>query len=178
MTEQASCLLGDVVRFIRPPEGGPPIRAIVGQRWASSSEWAFLRRRGLAVAEVMEPPPERSRREQACPCPACGRCCCRFVGLGHKNCRRAEPCVCPRARPPLRLDFRRVNMERGELVLARNGAVLCTLGTWTRRGDWDFSLAGDAKSKHLRLVIEAVMRRHGTALALRTVGLCEARAAA
>jgi hypothetical protein len=164
-TEAASLLLGDVVRFIR--DNGIPIRAIVGRRWATKEEWALFLRRKLPVAAEMIPPPERRRHEQACPCPGCGRCCCEWVGAGGKACRRAERCVCPRVRAPVRLDFRRINMERAELVLTRSGAVLCTLGTWTSHAGWDLSPAGEAKEASLHAVLAVVLARTGTALAAR-----------
>jgi hypothetical protein len=164
-TEAASKLLGDVVRFIR--EGGVPVRAIVGRRWATKEEWALFLRRKLPVAAVMIPPPERGRREQVCPCPGCGRCCCEWVGAGGKACRRAKRCACPHVRAPVRLDFRRTDMERGELVLTHSGAVLCTLGVWSSRAGWDLSLAGAAKEASLRAVLPAALARHGTLLAAR-----------
>ncbi len=169
-TVEACKLLGDVVRFIVRPGKLPPERAIVGTRWATSDEWALFVQRGLRVAPVMVPPPERSRSERACPCPGCGRCCCAWVGDGQRRCKR-QRCVCPRGRAPVRLEFRRINQTRAELVIARAGVALYTAGIWRPKNGWDLGSAGKLKAKSLRAVLPEVCKRAGTALALRTLEL-------
>lgn len=170
LTVDACKLLGDVVRFIRGPN--PPERAIVGTRWVTPKEWALLLTHGLKVAPVMVPPPERSRSEKACPCPGCARCCCEWVGNGHRQCKRPR-CVCPRSRPPIRLEFRRISQTRAEIVIARAGVALYTVGVWREKRGWDLGPAGEAKQRSLRAVLPEVCRRAGTSLALRTLEIAE-----
>jgi len=173
---EACRILGDVVRFVCD-ENKRPIRAIVGRRWATPLEWRLLVQRGLNIAPTMQPPPVRSRREPVCPCPGCKRCCCEWVGDGHKRCKR-ERCVCPRYRAPVRLSFRRVNMQRAEIDITRAGVVLYTVASWTPRQGWDFTTAGDAKRLSLPAVLQEVIRRAGTRFARQTLERAPALAAA
>jgi hypothetical protein len=143
----AEYLLGDFVHFVFGTDGRP-LRAVVGKgrraRFMDPDDWEQLWQKGLLLPRAPTPAPLRSRREDACPCPGCGLCVCRFVGDGYKRCKRSR-CICPRLRVPVRLGLRRVNGGQVDLELRRGDHVLCTLGVWTPTTAWDFTAAGDAK---------------------------------
>jgi hypothetical protein len=166
-TSEACRILGGMVRFVLDDEG-VPIRATLDRRWVTEVEWQALLAHNLSVAPVMVPAPERSRREKACPCPGCRKCCCEWVGTGIKQCKR-ERCVCPRIRPPVRLEFRRISQVRAELELMRGDTWLYTLAVWTASRGWDFSMAGAAKVNSLPAVLAEVVNRAGTAFARSTL---------
>jgi hypothetical protein len=77
--------------------------------------------------------------------------------------------VCPRTRPPVRLEFRRINQARAEIELMRGDTWLYTLAVWTSSRGWDFAQAGTAKAGSLRAVLPEVVRRTGTRFACGTL---------
>jgi hypothetical protein len=156
-SEIASAVLGDDVTFLCDDEG-MPVRATVWGRWVTPIEWARLRRVGLELPARMVRAPRRRRREDACPCPGCGFCACKWVGDGRRQCQRAL-CICPRERPPVRLALMRIARDRTELVLHRGHRTLALLGVWTLAAGWDLALAGDAKARSLAKVMPALLER-------------------
>jgi hypothetical protein len=156
----AEHLVGDCVHFIFDTEG-QLLRAVAGRgrraRWLDADEWERLWLEGLIDQQHPLPPPIRTREEDACPCPGCGLCVCRYVEDGLKRCTLGR-CICPRLREPVRIGLRFVSACRTELELRRGQRVLYCLGFWTPTRGWDFTAAGDAKRRSMPRAVALLLR--------------------